>query len=260
LIAARPADAPCRQTREEAFTVVTPISARPACLPGSVAFCAARLPAPQAAGRIPSAARMGDLHALLPPDLQPAVAKRRMEFLAGRLCAREAARRLGRPLPLVHRGPNGEPVWPAGLVGSIAHSNSIACAVVADASSHRAIGVDVEQPCSAEDAEQLAPMVFASGERSAIGEWPEGEGDLFTTVFSLKEAIYKSLYPIVRRFVDFQEIRLVRTGPAAFAPEVSDPLKAELDDWRFNLAIDRLAGHRFALSVAAPPGGAADGV
>lgn len=255
MIPAPATDLPTEQTLAGESVIITPIAARPACLPGSVAFSAAHIPGPNSGNDTPSKARMGDLHALLPPELGRAFRKRRVEFLAGRLCAREAARRLERPLHVVRRGPNGEPIWPAGLVGSISHSNRIACAAVTHASIHRAIGIDIEPICSAEDAEQLGPLIFASGERGALGSWAEGEEDLFTLSFSLKEAIYKSIYPMVRRFVDYHEIRLIKTGPAAFTAEIAYPLKVELRDWRLQLAVDRLVDHRFTLSIATPLAG-----
>jgi enterobactin synthetase component D len=252
LIARQTAQSHSRPARTGESVIVTPIAARPTSLPASVAFCAARLPGPEHGNGSPVTASMADLHASLPPELEPAIRKRRVEFLAGRLCAREAARQLERPLHVVRRGPSGEPIWPTGLVGSIAHSHRIACAALADASDHRAIGIDIEPVCSAEDAERLAPMIFASGERAAIGPWPQGEEDLFTVIFSLKEAIYKCIYPKVRRFVDFQEIRLLKTGSSAFAVEVSQSLEDDLHDWRLQLEVDWMADHRFALCLAAP--------
>jgi 4'-phosphopantetheinyl transferase EntD len=48
-----------------------------------------------------------------------AVEKRRREFVTARACAREALAQLGHPEQPVPTGARGEPVWPAGTIGSI---------------------------------------------------------------------------------------------------------------------------------------------
>src|SRR5437667_3257012 len=69
----------------------------------------------------------------LPPTIEQAVPKRRLEFAAGRQCAHEALRVLA---PLDGHSPIGialdrSPVWPPGFVGSIAHTQGFASAAVA---------------------------------------------------------------------------------------------------------------------------------
>ena len=51
-----------------------------------------------------------------------AVESRRREFITGRRCARRALADLGFPLAPILRGPNREPLWPAGVVSSITRS------------------------------------------------------------------------------------------------------------------------------------------
>ncbi|MCO4206057.1 phosphopantetheinyl transferase, partial [Aeromonas taiwanensis] len=58
----------------------------------------------------------------LPPSLQSAAPKRLGEFLAGRLAAREALRPFDLTEHPVAIGAAREPLWPAGLEGSISHS------------------------------------------------------------------------------------------------------------------------------------------
>src|SRR5689334_8284722 len=50
------------------------------------------------------------------------IAKRRIEFAGGRYCARIAMTELGFSPCAIPGGPDGAPVWPLGLVGSITHS------------------------------------------------------------------------------------------------------------------------------------------
>ena len=49
------------------------------------------------------------------------VAKRQAEYLAGRLCAREALHQLCGQALVPGRDEDGVPLWPAGTVGSITH-------------------------------------------------------------------------------------------------------------------------------------------
>jgi hypothetical protein len=59
-----------------------------------------------------------------------AVPRRRAEFAAGRACARAALRRLGiNGWPLLV-GSKREPLWPAGVVGSITHTDGLVAAAV----------------------------------------------------------------------------------------------------------------------------------
>ncbi|MCB0358897.1 MAG: hypothetical protein KDD44_04655, partial [Bdellovibrionales bacterium] len=74
-------------------------------------------------------------------------AKRKRMFLAGRRAAHTALRRLRpseSPLPIL-RGDSGEPVWPDGFLGSIAHSESLAAAAVLECREPVVgIGLDLE--------------------------------------------------------------------------------------------------------------------
>ena len=90
-------------------------------------------------------------------DIAPVrgVAKRQAEYLAGRLCAREALRRVtGQPgVPAV--GADRAPQWPLGVVGSITHGDNWAAALVAQREQWRALGLDVERLLPAERAQRL---------------------------------------------------------------------------------------------------------
>jgi 4'-phosphopantetheinyl transferase EntD len=76
-----------------------------------------------------------------------AVAKRRQEFATGRRCAREALAKLGVPGSLgtpILSGPNREPVWPPGIVGSITHCEGYRAAAVAREQDLVSVGIDAE--------------------------------------------------------------------------------------------------------------------
>src|SRR6185369_16867773 len=73
-----------------------------------------------------------------------AVERRRREFVTGRACARRALAALGVPPAPLLPGPRREPLWPAGVVGSITHCEGYrACAVARD-TAIASIGIDAE--------------------------------------------------------------------------------------------------------------------
>lgn len=145
---------------------------------------------------------------VLPLSLAGAVRKRQIEFLAGRYCARHALRRCApeHEASVVASGPFREPLWPAGIVGSITHTGGIASAAVARRVHARSIGLDAEPIVdpravaslleSIVRTGELAPITLATGWSAAIA---------LTAVFSAKEALFKCLFPEVRRYFDFRD-------------------------------------------------------
>jgi len=141
-------------------------------------------------------------HCLIEPpaSIQRSVAKRQAEFLAGRLCAREAMRQLdGRQhVPLI--GDDRAPIWPQDLCGSITHSSGWAAAIVASKQHWRGLGMDVEQ--------LMSSLTHAEMQRMTAG--PEHQvASCVTLTFSLKEALFKALYPIVLKRFYFDDAELL---------------------------------------------------
>jgi 4'-phosphopantetheinyl transferase EntD len=162
--------------------------------------------------------------ALLFPDearsVERAVEKRRREFAAGRLLARELFAQMTsnetvRSASLLN-DVNRVPVWPAGIVGSITHCRSL-CAVAMTHAAHSAgIGLDVEpaEPMN----EEIERYVMRDAEYARLDVMPHEVRTLGSLlVFSIKEAVYKAIYPIRRRFLEFQEVEIMALG---IAPEI----------------------------------------
>ena len=151
----------------------------------------------------------------LPAALQNAIDKRRREYLAGRISAGHALRRLLGPAASKAGLPaDGDdvPQWPEGLVGSISHGAGFGFAAVAAADRRRGLGVDVERVVSARQAGRLAARVLNEREmslrRGAVGGLTEAE--MFTLVFSAKESAYKALFPRYRQVLGFSDVELER--------------------------------------------------
>jgi enterobactin synthetase component D len=150
----------------------------------------------------------------IPPGLARASPKRLTEFIAGRRCAAEALRRLGwnDPPPVGIAG-DRSPVWPAGVVGSITHTESFAWAAVADAARLRGIGVDSEAVVTQEEAIRVRRLIVSEAEwerlpGGASGAQP-GPAALVTFALSAKESVYKCLHPLCGRFLDFGDVEIV---------------------------------------------------
>lgn len=165
----------------------------------------------------------------LPSELRGAVPSRQREFTAGRYCA---ARAISRFQPsdeprAIGRGPAGEPLWPDGLTGSITHTQALASAAVARLADARSLGIDTETIIPPARAHAVASVVMRPAE-AALGGDALGEATRLTLVFSAKEAIFKCLYPVIRRpfyYADV-EIRSADLTDGTFAAEIMTTLSA----------------------------------
>jgi len=134
-----------------------------------------------------------------------AVEKRRREFVTARACARTALARLGHPDQPVPSGPRGEPVWPAGVVGSITHCAGYRGCAVAPAAELATIGVDAEL------AEPLPPGLIGDIALPEERTWLERLSVEEPAVcwdrllFSIKESIYKAWFPLARSWLGFED-------------------------------------------------------
>ena len=142
------------------------------------------------------------------------VGKRQAEFLAGRLCAREALRGLTGVGSVPAVGEDRAPLWPAGLVGSITHGAGWAGAITARAEHWRGLGLDIERLLSSERADRLAAEILTPGELDGYAALPAAaRARLVTCTFSLKESLFKALYPLVRQRFYFHDAQLLHATP-----------------------------------------------
>jgi 4'-phosphopantetheinyl transferase EntD len=136
-----------------------------------------------------------------------AVPKRRQQFRAGRLLARQALEQVGCPAAQILAHSDGDPIWPTGFVGSISHTDHTAAAIAAPMATLAGVGLDVELDCEL-DAE-LRTLVCRSGELTAETELVSRGIDAAKLRFVAKEAYFKALFPIRRRFFDFLQVGVV---------------------------------------------------
>jgi 4'-phosphopantetheinyl transferase EntD len=146
--------------------------------------------------------------ALFPEEeavISRAVDKRRREFTTARLCARRAMAVLGVPAAPVLPGPRGEPGWPDGVVGSMTHCAGYRAAVLGRAAEVASIGIDAEpdgplptgvlgEVAMPEEREHLAALAA----RDDRVHWER-------LLFSAKESVYKTWFPLTGRWLGFKE-------------------------------------------------------
>ncbi|VVN67526.1 hypothetical protein PS691_00197 [Pseudomonas fluorescens] len=145
-----------------------------------------------------------------PASIQRSVAKRQAEFLAGRLCARAALQQLEGLDCCPAIGEDRAPVWPAHLCGSITHSTGRAAAIVARKEHWRGLGMDLENLLNVERARRLAGEILIPAELQRMAAGPAEQIALLVTLtFSVKESLFKALYPIVRQRFYFEHAELL---------------------------------------------------
>jgi 4'-phosphopantetheinyl transferase EntD len=139
--------------------------------------------------------------------LGPVGARRFRDYALGRWCARQAIERLGmEPAPIL-RGSKRQPLWPAGVVGTITHTSGYAAAAVASDLQLRSIGIDAEPD------EPLPGGVLGRIARPEDLEWVHGSvglgvGHRDRLLFSAKEAVYKAWFPVAGTWLGFADARL----------------------------------------------------
>jgi enterobactin synthetase component D len=145
-----------------------------------------------------------------PASIQRSVAKRQAEFLAGRICARAALLRLDGRACVPAIGEDRAPVWPAHVSGSITHSTGRAAAIVAQKQDWQGLGMDLENLLDPERAERLAGEILTPAELLRMATAPQDDRALLVTLtFSMKESLFKALYPIVGQRFYFEHAEIV---------------------------------------------------
>jgi 4'-phosphopantetheinyl transferase EntD len=147
----------------------------------------------------------GDENALLDEEAasiaSPVVAVRRASG-AARIVARGLLAQLGSARAAVPKGASGEPIWPAGIAGSLAHDDRIAVAAVGRQRDIRAVGIDIEPAVPLPP--EMLELIATPQELRRIADDPL-RGKL---LFAAKEAVYKAVYPLDRAFLEFHDIEV----------------------------------------------------
>jgi 4'-phosphopantetheinyl transferase EntD len=178
--------------------------------------------------------------------------RRRAEFAAGRSCGRAALAALGVAAGPILPGPAGQPLWPAGVTGSITHCAGYQACAVARTGDVAAIGIDaepnaplpaglIERVATAPERAWISRHATASpagAQPAAAGEaaaWPSARRAAAPSsappppaapqavcwdrlLFSSKEAACKLWYPLTGQWLGFHDVSIglaITAGRAA---------------------------------------------
>lgn len=122
-------------------------------------------------------------------------------------CARALAIELldaqGATVEAIGKGPVGEPIWPDGFVGSLAHTECYAAAVIARQGDVAALGIDIEPAIPLP--EDILDRVLTAGER----EWANAVAETIPAATRLllcaKHCVHKVLHPLRGVWLDYHE-------------------------------------------------------
>ena len=147
----------------------------------------------------------GDEDALLAQEratIASPVIQRQRASGAARMVARSLLAPFGHGGAPIIKDVSGAPIWPGGIVGSLAHDDRVAVAAVGQTSTISAVGIDVE-PADVLPPDMLALVVTPDERKSLAGDPLRGR-----MLFAVKEAVYKAVFPLDRRFLEFQHINV----------------------------------------------------
>ncbi|MGB9097996.1 4'-phosphopantetheinyl transferase family protein, partial [Erwinia sp.] len=149
-----------------------------------------------------------------PVHLNRAVRKRRAEYLASRVVVRYALARMGIEGVILSNDPDRAPVWPAGISGSLSHSHQRIAVLLSRRENRLLSGVDCEQVMRPETAEEMQSRIVTAEEKRKLLESGLPFATALTLAFSVKESLYKALFPPLRQYMDFSAAEITALFPA----------------------------------------------
>jgi 4'-phosphopantetheinyl transferase EntD len=157
-----------------------------------------------------AAGRIGWVGDLLPAEtalVSRATDERRLEFAAGRWCARRALEQIGGPAVPILRGRLGNPTWPPGFAGSITHDGGVAAAAAYRVTrpGNPRLAIDLVDCSGRSRLADIAPAILSNRDKSQLG-YRIDCSLMIAEVFSAKEAAVKILSADLDRLVEFTEI------------------------------------------------------
>jgi 4'-phosphopantetheinyl transferase EntD len=161
------------------------------------------------------------------PAIARAVPKRILEFTAGRTAARAAMADIGLAPAAIPMGHDRAPIWPDGIIGSIAHCDTACIAAVAHTSTAQSVGLDIEEatPLTTD----LWDTVCTPSELAWLATQPEDQQSLLVKrIFVAKEAVYKAQYPFTKRMIGFKDVEVALSNASFIAHLNEETAKGQM--------------------------------
>ena len=150
-------------------------------------------------------------------QLSHAGRKRKADHLAGRLAAFHALNR--QAIPGI--GSSGEPLWPAGMSGSISHSGNQAVAICRE---NNLVGIDCEAIIDEIETREIQDGVIDAQEAQLLVASHLPFDLAFTLAFSAKESLFKALFPQVQAWMGFDCARITALTAHTLTLTLTRPL------------------------------------
>ena len=145
-----------------------------------------------------------------PLKIAQARVERKNEYLCGRVLAQAVLNHhfgLDQSITSMHEH---LPIWPSHVLGSISHSQN---KLIVALSSHAVyLGIDIEHWVTSEFAQESAHLVLTPSE---FDLWKTKACEFFdfaryvSLIFSVKESLYKAVYPTAKQYIDFLKASIV---------------------------------------------------
>ncbi|NUF22623.1 4'-phosphopantetheinyl transferase superfamily protein [Acinetobacter oleivorans] len=162
-----------------------------------------------------------------PLKIAQACVDRKNEYLCGRILAQAVLNHHFGLDQLITSMHEPLPIWPTHVLGSISHSQNKL--IVALSNNAFYLGIDIEHWVTSEFAQESAHLVLTPSE---FDLWKSKVADFFdfaryvSLIFSVKESLYKAVYPTAKQYIDFLEASIVdinfenQTLTLTFLPEI----------------------------------------
>lgn len=145
-----------------------------------------------------------------PLKIAQARVERKNEYLCGRVLAQAVLNHhfgLDQSITSMHEH---LPIWPTHVLGSISHSQNKL--IVALSNNALYLGIDIEHWVTSEFAQESAHLILTPSE---FDLWKSKAAEFFdfahyvSLIFSVKESLYKAVYPTAKQYIDFLEASIV---------------------------------------------------
>jgi enterobactin synthetase component D len=154
-------------------------------------------------------------------NVEVARQKRQIEFASGRRSAESLLKRLGNSQQ-VWVNPDRSPDWPNGFTGSISHSNSWTWVAVGRKTQLKSIGIDTETVVSTETRSQIQQDIATPNEWEVAESTGLTANQIFSLVFSAKEAFYKCWYPLTEEYFGFEHALVDAATPSSLVIRMTE--------------------------------------
>lgn len=157
-------------------------------------------------GQFAMRAENADDSSTLARNLDDAKRKRQREFELGRECARRAMQEIGATGEVLVNA-DRSPAWPDGVTGSISHSSKTVWAAAASKETTLSIGIDTEPFIESKVIASIKKQIVSNQEwEKAKTKLPQlSDIEIFTALFSAKEAFYKCVYQVTQKYFNFRD-------------------------------------------------------